>query len=114
MFWGAFTWDAKCKPHIWEKKTPAEKKAAAKEIKKWNEKNEERLKVEWELETAIRRLNIVRNPGGRKPEWKFTAKTGKQVRRKGKGGNRLVALWQGYSRAYPSVFCKGMPTAMEY
>lgn len=86
MFWGAFTWDAKCKPHIWEKETPAEKKAATKEVKKWNEDNEKRLKEEWELETAVRRLNIVRNPGGKKPEWKFTAKTGKQVRRKGKGG----------------------------
>jgi len=59
MFWGAFTWDTKCKPHIWEKETPAEKKAAAKEIKKWNQENEERLKEEWELETAMRRLNIM-------------------------------------------------------
>lgn len=86
MFWGAFTYDYKCEPHIWEKETAAEKKAAKDELKAWNDANEERLKTEWEIENGVRRLNMNRNLGGPKPQWHFDTSTGKKVRRKGKGG----------------------------
>ena len=42
-------------------------------------------KAEWELDTAIRRLRVIRNVGGTKPQWKFT-KSGKLTRDSRAGG----------------------------
>jgi len=83
---GCFNWFEKGPCHVREKETKEEKKAASAELKIWNDANEARLKDEWELENGIRRLNIERNLPGPKPTWKFTSKTGKLTRRKGRGG----------------------------
>jgi hypothetical protein len=42
-------------------------------------------RIEWELETAMRRLNMNRNVGGCKPMWKYTAACG-AIKRTGKAG----------------------------
>jgi hypothetical protein len=85
MFWGAFSWDYKGPFHIWAKETAAQKKAAQKEINDYNGAHEMNARIEWELRTAMRRLNINRNPPGRKPTWKFTAARG-AMKRTGKAG----------------------------
>jgi hypothetical protein len=54
--------------HIWAKET-----AAQKEIDDYNGAHEMNAQIEWELETGMRRLNVNRNPSGRKPTWKYTA-----------------------------------------
>jgi hypothetical protein len=43
-------------------------------------------RIEWELETAMRRLNMNRRPGGRKPTWKYTAARGAMMRTGKAGG----------------------------
>jgi hypothetical protein len=68
MFWGAFSWDYKSPFHIWTKETAKQKKAAQKEIDDYNGKHEMNAQIEWELETAMRRLNMNYNPGGHKPK----------------------------------------------
>jgi len=84
MFWGCFSWDSKGPCYIWEKETAQEKKQADEAIATLNAEIEPILKEQWELSTGIQRLGL-RNKGGRKPTWKFTAKTGKLIRL-GKGG----------------------------
>ena len=42
-------------------------------------------RIEWELETAMRRLRLSRNVGGPKPKWKYTAARG-AMQRTGKAG----------------------------
>jgi hypothetical protein len=86
MFWGCFSYDRKGPCHIWRKETDAEKLAAQKEIDQWNSDNEARLKEEWEIANDLRRTNLQRNPGGRKPKWNFTEETGKRVRKAKAGG----------------------------
>jgi hypothetical protein len=85
MWWSAFSWDHKGPYHIWAKETTAQKKAAQKEIDEYNGAHEMSARIEWELETAMRRLNVNRNPSGRKPTWKYTAKRG-AMKRTGKAG----------------------------
>jgi hypothetical protein len=84
MFWGAFSYDKKGPCHCWLPETAQEKKEAEEYMAKWNSEAEANLKNLWELETRLKRLGL-RSKGGRKPEWKFTKKTGKLVR-DGKGG----------------------------
>jgi hypothetical protein len=43
-------------------------------------------RIEWELETAIRRLNINRKPRDRKPTWKYTPACGAMTRTGKAGG----------------------------
>jgi hypothetical protein len=68
MFWGCFSYDKKGPCHIWEEETAKEKKEAMKWLEAKNEELEPLRREAWELETALRRLNIKRNPGGRKPQ----------------------------------------------
>jgi hypothetical protein len=86
MFWGAFSWDHKGPFHIWAKETAKQKKAAQKEIDDYNGEHEINAQIEWELETAIRRLNVNRNPSGRKPQWKYIATQGAMKRTRKAGG----------------------------
>lgn len=66
--------------HIWRAETTQERAAAQRELDILNAEREPKCREEWELATAMRRMNLRRNPGGRKPVWKFTKKTGKLVR----------------------------------
>jgi transposase len=86
MFWGCFSYDKKGPCHIWRSESAAEKRAADTDLKAKNAEIEAHNKERWELETAMRRINITRNPGGRKPTWRHTEATGAFIRRKGKGG----------------------------
>ena len=47
---------------------------------------EPECKLEWELTTGMRRLDMRRNKGGPKPKWRFTEKTRKLERKASKGG----------------------------
>ena len=85
MFWGCFSYDKKGPCHIWKAETAAQKKAAQKELDKINNEKEAEHKAEWEITTGMRRHNLRRIPGGKKPQWKYTKQTGKLVR-DGKGG----------------------------
>ena len=71
--------------HIWKAETTAEKKEAQQQLDILNAAIEPEAKRQWELETAMRRMNLRQKPGGRVPQWKFTAATGKLVR-DSKGG----------------------------
>ena len=84
MFWGCFTYDKKGPMHIWQPETAAEKKQAEMELRNLNEALEAEAKQEWEINTAMRRTGLRRKPD-KQPQWKFTEKTGKMVR-KNKGG----------------------------
>jgi hypothetical protein len=86
MFWGAFSWDHKRPFHIWNKETAAQKAAAKAEIDQYNGAHEMNARIEWELRTAMRRLNIRRNPSGPKPQWKFTRARGAMTRTGKAGG----------------------------
>jgi transposase len=85
MFWGCFSYDMKGPCHIWRAETKKDREAADKVLEKMNKALEPEAKAAWEMETGIRRLNITRNPGGRKPTWKWNARHGKLSRSK-KGG----------------------------
>jgi hypothetical protein len=84
MFWGSFSYDRKGPFHCWLPETAAEKKQAEKEIEELNTAIEPQLQEEWELHTQMDRLGI-QGKRGRKPVWRFNAKTGKLTRRKGNG-----------------------------
>ncbi len=85
MFWGCFSYDKKGPFHIWTNETTAEKEQCAKDLAKINEELEPGAKLQWELETGIRRMGL-RNLGGKKPTWNFSAKTGKVTISGKKGG----------------------------
>ncbi|KAJ5381031.1 uncharacterized protein N7496_003459 [Penicillium cataractarum] len=85
MFWGCFSYDKKGPCHCSLPETGKEKRDAEKEVERLNKEIEPTLRTSWEIETGLRRLNMRQNLGGRKPTWKFTAKTGKLGRGK-KGG----------------------------
>jgi transposase len=84
MFWGSFSYDKKGPCHIWLPETSQSKKNAETELTIINREREADCKAAWELETAMRRMQL-RSRSGRKPQWRFTAKTGKLIR-SGKGG----------------------------
>ena len=86
MFWGCFSYNKKGPFHIWKKETAAEKRAAAIDLEARNAEIEPQNREIWELETAMRRINITRNLSGRRPTWRHTTATGAFIRQKGKGG----------------------------
>lgn len=45
-----------------------------KELDILNAEREPKCREEWEFETAMPRMNLRRNPSGRKLEWKFLKK----------------------------------------
>ncbi len=86
MFWACFSYDEKGPCHVWEEETATEKKEAKEQMNKINKEIEPAYKQAWELETALRRLDIRRKKSGRKPVWRFTEKTGKLERKAIRGG----------------------------
>ena len=76
MFWGCFSYNKKGLYYIWQAKTAKEKKECAEDLARINKALEPEAKLAWELETGIRCMGL-RNAPGKKPKWKFTAKTGK-------------------------------------
>jgi transposase len=81
MFWGCFSYDRKGPCHIWRPQTVAQRKQDDEYVAEINVKNEAEAKAKWELTTGIHRLNLRRNPPGKKPQWKWTQANGKFVRR---------------------------------
>ena len=67
MFWGCFSYDKKGPFHIWKKETNRERQAAQVYLDAINASNEPAVKTAWELQTAMRRLNLRRRPAGRIP-----------------------------------------------
>ncbi len=84
MFWACFTWAKKGPCYCWPNETSAMTAKYKKMMDIYNEAHEEEDRENWELETKMRRMKL-KGVGGRKPTWKYTAKTGKQER-KGKSG----------------------------
>ena len=80
MFWGCFSYNQKGPCHIWRPETAVEKREAEKEIQEWNNEISSIRELEWQLSKS--RLRPTKGP---KPQWRFTEKTGKLVRR-GNGG----------------------------
>ena len=68
MFWGCFLYDKKGPCYIWDNKTIPEKAESKKWLKEKNELLEPTCQEEWEIATAIRRLNVQRNTRGPKPQ----------------------------------------------
>ena len=94
MFWGCFSWDKKGPCHIWTTETAHERKEADKELIQLNEALEPALKAEWEISTAMRRMDLRRRPPSTKPRWRFTKKNGKLVREAKKGGIDWYRYWK--------------------
>jgi hypothetical protein len=86
MFWGSFSYDKKGPYHCWLPETAAERRNSEALIDTWNAELEPKLRAEWELTSGVRRINLRGQTPGKKPEWRFTAKTGKLTRNKAKGG----------------------------
>jgi hypothetical protein len=63
MFWGCFSYDKKGPCHIWKRETAQEKKKATEILNKINKELEPELRIQWELETGIRRLALRGVPG---------------------------------------------------
>jgi Transposase/DDE superfamily endonuclease len=93
MFWGCFSWDKKGPYHIWEPEIAQERIEAEKEIQQMNNQREEQNRKEWELSTAMRRMNLRERQGGRTPTWRFNKTTGKLIRG-GKGGIDWYRYWK--------------------
>jgi hypothetical protein len=92
MFWGCFTYDCKGPCHIWKTQTVAQKKKDDDDLTEVNALLEPIAKTEWELSTGLRRVNLRRLPGGKKPQWRWNEKNGKLVRKE-KGG---IDFWRYY------------------
>jgi len=88
MLWASFSYDHKGLFHIWKKETAAQKKAAQMVIDEYSAAHEVDVRIEWTLETAMRRLNLnwPGKPDGRTPVWKFTAARGAMIRTGKAGG----------------------------
>ncbi|KAH7558222.1 Transposase [Bipolaris maydis] len=84
MFWGCFSYDKKGPCHVYQPETKAEKEDAARRIEQLNAELEPLQREEWELLESMRRIGL-RNKRGRKPQWRWTEKTGKLVRTSGGG-----------------------------
>jgi len=54
------------------------KKKYAEEIKAYNIAHKAKDHALWEIKNGLCQVNLVRNPGGRKPKWKYSKKTGQQ------------------------------------
>ena len=70
IFWGSFSYEKKGPCHCYTLETTQEKKKAEEAIQKINNSLKPVLRTEWELETAMRKLNL-RNQKGKKPQWKW-------------------------------------------
>ena len=86
MFWGCFLWYGKGPCYIWYNETVAEKAEAKKWLEEANKKLEPEMKLAWELETAMRRMNITRRLGDTKLVWRWHKATGKLERTASYGG----------------------------
>jgi transposase len=84
MVWACFSWDSKGPLYIYDPESALQRRNADKAIEEMNKDLEPVYRQEWELNTALRRLQL-RPRGGRKPEFQWNEKNGKLVR-KGKGG----------------------------
>lgn len=84
IFWGCFSYDRKGPCHIYQTPTAAQTKKAVNELEIVNREREKQAQEEWELNSALARLQL-RPRRGRKPTFKFTPKNGKLVRNS-KGG----------------------------
>ena len=84
MFWACFTWLEISPCYCWPKEIAKMAARYQELMDNYNKAHEEEDREAWELETRLKRLSLA-GKGGRKPTWKYTAKTGKQVRQ-GKGG----------------------------
>lgn len=67
MFWGCFSYDQRGPCHCWLPETAAEKRQAEAAIQDLNKDLKPIFKQQWELEMEMRRLNLRRQPAGRKP-----------------------------------------------
>jgi transposase len=92
MWWSCFSYDFKGPYHIWRTQTVAERKRDDIKLAELNETLEAAARAEWELSTGLRRINLRRNPGGKKPQWRWNRSTGKLVR-KSQGG---IDFWRYY------------------
>lgn len=88
MFWGCFTYDQKGPCHCWKPETAQERRESAGQIEELNRELEPSMRTQWEISTGVRRINLNQQPPGRRPQWNWTEKTGKLVR-KGKGGKGI-------------------------
>lgn len=85
MFWGCFSYDQKGPYHIWKAETAADRKLADEDLGQMNAALEPIMRAEWELTNPMSRLRIDRRTPGRVLQWRWTKKTGKLTRGKGKG-----------------------------
>ena len=84
MFQGCFLYNKKGLCYIYQLETKAEREDAARQIEQLNAELEPLQREEWELLESMRRTGL-RNKRGRKPQWRWTEKTGKLVRKSGGG-----------------------------
>ena len=82
----SFSYKKKGLFHIWEDETKEEKEACLKDLATRNSTKYEEDKVNWELESGIRRLRATSTIPGRKPVFKYDENTGAYVLKEGKGG----------------------------
>ena len=106
QFWGCYSYDVKGPCYIWHAETAQERKEADKDLEELNTALEPIFREEWELEIKMRRLGL-RNPGGKKLEWKWDARYGKLIRGKGNGID-----WYRYQKEI--LIPKLIPFAKEY
>ena len=92
MFWGSFSWYEKGPCHIWRTETKVERAKNDEYLAQINLILEAIKKEEWELNTAMRRLQTTRSMRGSKPKWRWTKDTGKLVR-DSKGGIDWFRYW---------------------
>ena len=85
MFWACFSYDKKGPCHCWKVETAAERKAAQAELAAISKAKEAEDRLVWESSTGIRRINLDRNPGGKKPVWRHAKENGAVTRGKGNG-----------------------------
>lgn len=94
MFWGSFTWYEKGPCHIWTRETKAQKDIASKVINEINVMLEASKKIEWELQTGLRRMKVTRTLGGTKPKWAWNKENGKLTRASKTGGIDWYRYWK--------------------
>ena len=92
MFWGSFSYDSKGPCHIWKAQTVAQRKRDDIELAELNAQKEAEAEALWRITTGTQRINLRRNPGGKKPQWRWNQSTGKLVR-KSQGG---IDFWRYY------------------
>ncbi|KAJ3475474.1 hypothetical protein NLG97_g9447 [Lecanicillium saksenae] len=85
IFWGCFSYDKKGPSHCWKPETTQERRIAEARVEELNAKLEPAARERWELNTPMARLSIRRRPPGRRPQWRWSQRTGK-LARSGKNG----------------------------